>query len=166
MSTVAQQLQQGREARNLTIQQVAEITKIRTDHVRALEEGNYDAFSAPVYIRGFVRTYATLLKLDVPQVMGTLDGELKQTDKFAEPPSLSPHSGGFVDLMMLQFSKLDWRKALIGLAAVALGALLVMGYFTWKHHRAQPYKGLKPATYQAPQNGSANTLPVPAPQKR
>ena len=48
MSTVAEQLRQAREARNLTVQQVAEITKIRTDHVRAVEEGNYDVFSAPV----------------------------------------------------------------------------------------------------------------------
>ncbi len=61
MSTVAEQLRQAREARNLTEQQIVEITKIRTDHLRALEEGNFDVFSAPVYIRGFVRSYATLL---------------------------------------------------------------------------------------------------------
>ena len=60
MSTVAEQLRQAREAKNLTVQQVVEITKIRTDHLRALEEGNFDVFSAPVYIRGFVRSYANL----------------------------------------------------------------------------------------------------------
>ena len=38
MSTVAEQLRQGREARGLTVEQVAEVTKIRTDHLRALEE--------------------------------------------------------------------------------------------------------------------------------
>ena len=69
MPTVAEQLRAGREARKLTIPQVAEATKIRTDHIRALEEGNFNVFSAPVYIRGFVRNYATQLKLDVPQVM-------------------------------------------------------------------------------------------------
>jgi len=69
MSTVAEQLRQAREAQNLNVQQVAQVTKIRTDHLVALEEGNYNVFSAPVYIRGFVRTYAALLKLDVPQVM-------------------------------------------------------------------------------------------------
>ena len=36
MSAVAEQLRQAREARNLTVQQVVEITKIRTDHLRAL----------------------------------------------------------------------------------------------------------------------------------
>jgi cytoskeletal protein RodZ len=60
--SVPEQLRQARQAQNLTIQQVAEITKIRSDHIRALEEADYNVFSAPVYIRGFTRTYATLLK--------------------------------------------------------------------------------------------------------
>ena len=63
MPTVAEQLRAAREAKNLSVNEVAEITKIRTDHIRALEEGNFDIFVAPVYIRGFARTYATLLKL-------------------------------------------------------------------------------------------------------
>src|SRR5215469_12264065 len=104
MSTVAEQLHQAREAKNLTVEQVAEITKIRTDHLRALEEGNFNAFSAPVYIRGFVSTYSTLLKLDVPRVMADLYGELGQTKKFAEPPPLSDHPRGTVDFVMLQLS--------------------------------------------------------------
>ena len=41
--------------------------------------GTVDAFSAPVYIRGFVRTYATLLKLDVTQVMSALDADVIKT---------------------------------------------------------------------------------------
>src|SRR5512140_1012170 len=102
MPTVAEQLRQAREAQNLTVYQVAEITKIKTDHVRALDDGNYDPFSAPVYIRGFVRTYAKVLKLDVPQIMAVLDQELAGTDKFREPPSLSGGSHGFLDSLMFQ----------------------------------------------------------------
>ena len=60
MSTVAEQLRQAREAQKLTVQEAGEITKIRTDHLRALEDGNFDVFSAPVYIRGFVRSYASV----------------------------------------------------------------------------------------------------------
>ena len=91
MPTVAEQLRTSREAQSLTVYQVAEITKIRTDHVRALEEGKYEAFAAPVYIRGFVRTYAGLLKLDVPRLMSLLETELSQTEKFHELPPSPPH---------------------------------------------------------------------------
>ena len=59
MASVAEQLRAAREAKNLTVSQVAETTKIRGDHIRALEEGNYNVFVAPVYSRGFIRTYAT-----------------------------------------------------------------------------------------------------------
>src|SRR5882762_932289 len=94
MATVSEQLRRAREQQNLDIYQVAEITKIKTDHVRALESGNFDTFSAPVYIRGFVRTYATMLKLDVRELLAELDAELGRSERFAEPPPLTnrPHS--------------------------------------------------------------------------
>ena len=47
MSTVAEQLRSAREAKKLTVEQVAETTKIRTDHIRALEEGNFNVFPRP-----------------------------------------------------------------------------------------------------------------------
>src|SRR5215831_10293408 len=119
MSTVAEQLHQAREAQRLTVEQVAEITKIRGDHVRALEEGRFDVFSAPVYIRGFVRTYATLLKLDVPQTMATLDEELGRTEKFSEPPPLTDQPRSPLDFLMLQLSKVDWRRGELALGAIA-----------------------------------------------
>ena len=161
MSTVADQLRQAREVKRLTVQQVAEITKIRTDHLRALEEGNFDMFSAPVYIRGFVRTYATLLKLDVPQVMAALEAELAQSAKFAEPPPLAEHCSGALDLLMLQLSKVDWRRWVLGLGAVALlvGAFWV--WLVWRRH--DPLKGLTPGVYQSTQSVSGDTLPLPAP---
>src|SRR6267154_6458818 len=101
MATVAARLHEARETQKLTISQVAEVTKIRTDHLRALEEGNFDVFSAPVYIRGFVRSYATLLKLEVPEIMAALEAELGRIEKFAEPPPLSEPPGGLVDFLML-----------------------------------------------------------------
>src|SRR3954453_21689068 len=106
MSTVSQELRAAREAQNLSVHQLGEITKIRTDHIRALESGDFDVFSAPVYIKGFIRTCATILKMDVPGVMARLDAELKVTEKFSEPPPLSDEPKSFVDFLMLQLSKL------------------------------------------------------------
>ena len=104
----------ARESQKLTINQVAEVTKIRTDHLRALEEGNFNVFSAPVYIRSFVRSYATMLKLDVTRVMANLDGELGKTEKFREPPPLSEQKRGALDFLTLQLSKVNWRIAWVG----------------------------------------------------
>lgn len=169
MPTVAEQLRAAREARNLTIHEVAEITKMRTDHIRALEEGNFDAFVAPVYIRGFTRTYATLLKLDVAQVIKALEAELGQTEKFAEPPRLSDTKKGALDFVMLQFSKVNLQRAGI---ALGIAAVSVAIYFAVTHSRksrtADPAQGVAPARYQSPTRSSDNTLPItqPAPRRQ
>ena len=162
MSTVAEQLRQAREARHLSVQEVAEITKIRTDHVRALEEGNFDVFSAPVYIRGFVRTYSTLLKMEVPAVMAALDAELGQTKKFAEPPPLSERPRGVVDFLMLLLSRVDWRRGAVGLAAAVVVLGFALGYILLHQHRStDPLKDLKPGVYEQKGGASGETLPLP-----
>ena len=91
---------------------------------------------------GFVRGYAKLLKLDVPQIMAALEAELAQTTKFAEPPPLAEHPHSFVDFLTLQLSKVDWRKGLIGLGAVIVLVAAVSVWVAWRHHN--PLKGLKP----------------------
>jgi cytoskeletal protein RodZ len=161
MPTVAEQLRQAREAKSLTVEQVAEITKVRTDHIRAVEQGNYDVFSAPVYIRGFVRTYSGLLKLDVAQVLAALDTELGRTTKFAEPPPLAQRPRSVVDFAMLQLSQVDWRKWAIALGAVAVLLAVVWAVIAWRHHNS--LKGTKPGMYQSTGGASGDTLPLPAP---
>lgn len=165
MSTVAEQLREAREAQKLTIQELAEITKIRTDHIRALEEGNFNVFPAPVYIRGFVRTVSTILKLDVPQVMSNLEGELGQTVKFREPPPLTDQPKTSIDFVMLQLSKVNWRGGAVVVGGLAVVAIVILGVAISRHaKRTDPLAGLKPGVYQ-PSN-SGETLPIPSPAPR
>jgi cytoskeletal protein RodZ len=164
MATVADQLQTAREARHLKIEQVADITKIRSDHIRALEEGNFEVFSAPVYIRGFVRTYATLLKLNVPQVMTALDSELGQTKKFAEPPALSQPANGPLDKVMLWLSKLDVRRTLILVGVVLAMVLITLGSNAWRKARmGRSSAERKPLIYESTGKSSGEKLTVPPP---
>jgi len=162
MPTVSDQLRQAREAQNLTIHQVAEVTKIRTDHIRALEEGNYDIFSAPVYIKGFIRSYATMLKLEVPALMAELDEELAKTTKHSEPPPLSDEPRGFINFITLQLSKLDLKKGAV-VAGVLAGILMIVTVGAiWRHRvKTDPLSGLKPGVYHSTQHVSGETLPLP-----
>jgi cytoskeletal protein RodZ len=160
MSTVAEQLRAAREAKSLTVEQVAEATKIRTDHVRALEEGNFGAFSATVYIRGSVKIYSKFLKLDEPALLSALDGELKATEKFSEPPPLVEQKKTFIDYLILAFAKLNWKMGFAGAVAVVLVVIAGLAFLAWKHHKhSDPLANLPPAVYQ-PANNS-DTLPLP-----
>jgi cytoskeleton protein RodZ len=163
MHTVAEQLRRAREVQNLSIHQLAEATKIKTDHLRALEAGDYDLFTAPVYIRGFVRITASVLKLNVDEVMTLLDSELARIEKFATPPSLTGRPGGLLDVLMYQLSKVKWGVVL-PLTGVLLAVLLGWwGIQAWRTHRSRdPLGDLGPAVYQpTPASGAGDSLPVP-----
>jgi len=162
MPSVAEQLRSAREARGLDIYQVAESTKIKTEHIRALEGGDFSPFTAPVYIRGFTRTYATLLKMDVPRVMAELDAELGQTQKFREPPSLLPNKRGAIDYVMLQLSKLNWWVVLplVTVTLIIVGSY--WGYTAWRRHKSvDPLSTLGPGIYQSSKPSPGEYLPVP-----
>ncbi len=162
MPTVAEQLRRAREEQHLTVYQIAEITKIKTDHVRALEEGNFDVFSAPVYIRGFVRTYAGVVKLEVPKVMASLEEELAKTEKFREPPPLGPQAHGWLDFWMLQLSKVNWRVVAPVFALVVVVAISLWALRSWQARpRKDPLGNLGPGLYQSPTNNAGQILPLP-----
>jgi|SRR4051812_48237558 cytoskeletal protein RodZ len=164
--SVSQELRQAREAQNLSVHQLGEITKIRTDHIRALEEGQFDIFSAPVYIKGFTRTCATILKMDVPAVMSRLEAELKGTEKFAEPPPLTDDPKGVLDFLMLQLSKLDWRTSVAAVAVLGAALVIFLIVAIVRHHRtSDPLSDLKPGMYHGTQSLSGQTLPLPTPKK-
>ena len=165
MSTVGEQLRQAREAQKLSLTQVAEITKIRSDHLQALEESQFDVFPAKVYVRGSVRTYCNVLKLDAPQILASLDQELSGSGGFSESP-LDPRSRGVLDFLMLQLSKMDWRTSAIIVGAAFAALVIGCGYLFWRHNRsADPLKNLKPGVYQSTQSLSGQTLPLPAPRR-
>ncbi|HEX7653901.1 MAG TPA: helix-turn-helix domain-containing protein [Verrucomicrobiae bacterium] len=160
MSTVADQLRQAREAKNLTVEQLAEQTKVRTDHIRALEDGRFHVFSATIYIRGSVKACARSLKLDEAQMLATLDAELKNTQKFSEPPPLTETKKSLVDDIALLVAKLNWRVGFLGIGIIA--AVIVTGFIILaiKHHeKSDPLKNLPPAVYVPANTG--DTLPLP-----
>jgi curved DNA-binding protein CbpA len=61
-------LRQIREARGVELQEIAERTKISIVYLRAIEEENFLATPAPVYLRGFLKTVARDLKLNPEHV--------------------------------------------------------------------------------------------------
>ena len=167
MPTVAEQLRAARESLHLTVNQVAETTKIRGDHIRALEMGNYDVFVAPVYIRGFTRTYAGLLKLDVPAVMAELEAELGATEKFSEPPSLTGRERTLLDFLMLQLSRLNLRTLLVVLLGLAIAGGAVAGYLAWRERASRDsMEGITEGVYRSPNPQQGETLPLPTPGQR
>jgi cytoskeletal protein RodZ len=159
MSLVANQLRAAREAKALSLEQVANLTKMRSDHILALEEGRFDIFSATVYVRGAVKSLAGIYKADTAALLAQLDAELNGSEKFSEPPPLVEAKKTAVDYFMLLFAKLNWLVGFAGLGIIAGVLVLVLVGWAWYHQKTtDPLKNL-PAAYSSGAGG--NTLPLP-----
>ena len=62
--SIGTQLRQARNARNISVSDAAAATRMKSQHVEALEADDFDRFASPVYARGFLKLYAEYLGLD------------------------------------------------------------------------------------------------------
>lgn len=67
--TVGQQLKAARDARGLTLRDIAGITKMQVSTLECLENDRFDEIHAEVFVRGFLRSYARELRLDADRVL-------------------------------------------------------------------------------------------------
>ncbi len=80
-------LREARLSRALTLADVERDTRINREYLEALEHERYDVLPAPVYARGFLRSYARHLGLDVEETFSLLPTDLPR------PPDLEPLPG-------------------------------------------------------------------------
>ena len=62
-------LRKAREEQGLSLHDIEKGTSIRTQYIDAIERGDYSALPGDVYARGFVRNYASFLKLDAAECL-------------------------------------------------------------------------------------------------
>ncbi len=69
MSELGLVLIRAREARGLTLEDAERDTRISRRYLQALEAEQFEVIPAPVYARGFLRSYASYLGLDPQEVL-------------------------------------------------------------------------------------------------
>ncbi len=67
--TIGQQLKQAREAKNLTIQKVVQVTHIRAHSIEAMEADDFESLPSPVQARAFLEIYAEFLGLSLDEII-------------------------------------------------------------------------------------------------
>lgn len=83
MSTIGEQLKLAREARKLTIKQVAQVTRVRANYLQAMESDEFSTMPSAVQARGFFRLYAEYLGLDADVLTNRLRAD-------TNPESVAP----------------------------------------------------------------------------
>jgi cytoskeletal protein RodZ len=82
MPALGEEFRSAREARGLTLSDVAEQIHIRSVYLNAIENEDWKSIGAPVYVRGFIRTYARFLGLDAEDAVASFNR--------SAPPERSP----------------------------------------------------------------------------
>ncbi|MBC3874949.1 helix-turn-helix domain-containing protein [Undibacterium flavidum] len=122
--TTGEQLAASRQAKNWTVQFVAEQLKLSQVQIVALEADNFDALPKMVIVRGFVRAYAKLLKVNGDGLVAALprDTEPVQLETSLRPALSTP----FIDSRLsLQGQHDNNRRYIIG----AITLLIIVGLF-------------------------------------
>jgi cytoskeleton protein RodZ len=76
----------ARTAQNLSVTDVARQLRLSVNQVAALEAGEFERLPGPVFVRGFVRNYARLLKLDPERIVDAIMPDLSEQEVRKEPP--------------------------------------------------------------------------------
>jgi hypothetical protein len=80
-------LREARQRKGLTFTEIERTTRINRHYLEALETEHFDVLPAPVYARGFLRSYARMLGLDPEMAVGMMPADLPR------PPGLDPLPG-------------------------------------------------------------------------
>ncbi len=88
MGELGSWLIRAREARGLTIEDAERDTRISRRYLQALESEQYEVIPAPVYARGFLRSYSQYLGLDPVEML-----ELFPRDDDSPAPVIGTRSG-------------------------------------------------------------------------
>ncbi|MEP7328577.1 MAG: RodZ domain-containing protein [Betaproteobacteria bacterium] len=166
-------LREARAAAGLSIDAVAQQLKLAPRQVKALEDDDFAALPGRTFVRGFVRNYARLLRLDTLEVLAALpDGDAAHS---LDRPSLAPTPRAMGEIPADQHAKPGSARWAIPLALVAIVAIAAV--YEWT--RAVPenprgsgdHKGtavaiptpvLPPATTPADTAAPAPSVPEPA----
>ncbi len=158
MTNLGEWLRAAREAKELTLEQVAEATRIPLNYLQALEGETFGIFSSDLHARGFLRNYVSYLGLDQEQAVG-LYNQVRGTPQARKEAVLPPQpASGHTGRSMLV------TDALLGLVVVALLALALFSVYQRQNHiAATPTPGptATPTATPVPVfDGTAYTLKV------
>lgn len=170
MQTPGEILRTERERKGLSIKDVEQATSIRSLYLNAIEEGNYSIVPGEVYLKGFIRNYATFLGLNSQEVM-----ELYRQTQIAPSPVIeeaAPRPAAPQPSSQKVSQKVrEHRKASSPFKWIAIIAILFIagaaGYWWYTQSSAQPptpINNAKPAPV-APAQPSQPSQPSPGQQQ-
>jgi transcriptional regulator with XRE-family HTH domain len=153
MFEIGSTLREARTRRGLTLRDAHDATRIRSNHLAALEDERFDELPEEVYVKGFLRAYADYLGLDGELFVAEFNSRL-EANRPPPPPESEPR---------LALPALNMRAALLGTAcAIALAA----GVLAWRYASGSEGGGASTASSGSTVRANASAPPVQPTRER
>lgn len=162
MRALGEEFRAAREARGLSLSDVADHIHIRSVYLQALENEDWSVIGAAVYARGFIRTYARFLGLDPESAVARFNDARAPETPASQPSSAASLSG---PAERRSPSPALWIAAVL---AFILVAAVGYNYYSLKlASRASGPRAAIPAATPAPAVSApavAESTPAPTPR--
>jgi hypothetical protein len=116
METVGVYLKRERESKNLSLREVARITKISERYLDCLEKDDYEKIPQGPYVKGYISTYSRLIGGNTEQALKLYDSLNKKKNQPAETQPQIPQVKGWKASIATAFTSifesLDRRKTI------------------------------------------------------
>jgi cytoskeletal protein RodZ len=94
LSELGQFLKKARIEKNMSIEKVQEITKIRNRYIEAIEKGDYNVLPGQFYARAFIKSYAEAIGINAEALLQQYENELPQVPKAPVEPTIQKRKRG------------------------------------------------------------------------
>ncbi|MDP8956103.1 MAG: helix-turn-helix domain-containing protein [Actinomycetota bacterium] len=128
---IGKALRTARLLRRKTLEEASRDTRIRREHLLALEDERFDLLSGDVYVRGTLRSYSGYVGLDPNRVLRAY------ATHFGPPRPMLPHQPGMApadaprDPQTPLFRSSPTWAFTIGVALLVLAVLATLGLLSW-----------------------------------
>jgi cytoskeleton protein RodZ len=135
-------LQREREMRGITLEEIAEATKIGTRSLRALEEQDFDKLPGGIFNKGFVRAYARYLGLDEEQAVADYQAALSEAQAAGKTTRQEPGANAVAperDIFLPDVEDSEPMRLPLGpIAVVVVVAVLLFSGWRYYTHNGLP----------------------------
>jgi len=90
---IGERLIEAREQRGLSLEDAERDTRISRRYLQALEDERFDIIPAPVYARGFLRSYSQYLGVETAPLLARFPQDTPSPGSASSPPSQEERSG-------------------------------------------------------------------------
>ena len=154
-------LKTKRTEKNIAIGEVAERLKFSAKQIESLESGDYKGLPEPIFVKGFIKTYARFLGLDADQITALLNEAFpSQVTAVTSTPAAESQNGLNFQDQKKSKSFPKWLPLLV-VAAAVVGAVYLWQSKSSEQTRQQEKSTLEVGDVAQPQLATDNVQVVP-----